>query len=584
MAEEAMNMDFDFAIKVAQIFSAVTFTLVATWLSFANSTSMGYVQRASLEKRLTVCCFMNTYVAMFSAFFNYFQLTKVDDLVMPDGGNATIDLARPIEWICTCPLMQLTLVIIGGTKIPEERRVIMPFLSFLVLALGLLSTYLSGWVRFVPYVIGCLFVSLMFFLNGKQIAEHSDGLESFWSGDSEYRKASLLVILLWFPFPIWYILSPEGMNIVNDQLLIQVGWAFLNIVAKFAFIFYIQRMKDNYCTKLKAKREMYKPKNICKNLDGELTAVLIETLNFLGMAHNSERVLSLFAKADITSTKQVEELGYQECKEKLLPWDIIQAVQKRLRVWRLETQDTAEVDLEEGEGHYFRPAFDPDADEDEDYIPGSLQALEYTNACDGRPWSAGSSKGRKVNEQQVAHLSHQSEAINEKLQILISRLDDLQGVQLQRDSERGVALMNRIEVLIDTATNRTERNIEALGTIVRTDMQGLGKKTLAIAEEVKNGSKAQETSLSDIRRQHMMLMELVSTDRDNMNTKISDLNTALNVKIPDADMFTQAVRGEVQRAVVGSANHGFQREVSAHTHGGGDYSTGNEYATSGDYY
>eukprot|EP00928_Gymnodinium_smaydae_P025341 TRINITY_DN2021_c0_g1_i10.p1 TRINITY_DN2021_c0_g1~~TRINITY_DN2021_c0_g1_i10.p1 ORF type:complete len:341 (-),score=94.79 TRINITY_DN2021_c0_g1_i10:74-1096(-) len=321
-------------------------------------------------------------------------------------------------------------------------------------------------------------------------------------------------------------------------------------------------MKDNYCTKLKAKREMYKPKNACKDLEGELTAVLIETLNFLGMAQNSERLLSLFAKADITTTKQVEELTYADCKEKILPWDIIQAVQKRLRVWRLETTDTAEVDLEEGEDHYFKPAFDPDAEEDEDYIPGSFKEIEYTNSGGGRPWSAGSVKSRKFNDQQVAHLTQQSEAMNEKLQTLLSRLDELQGVQMAGDSEKGTALLSKIEVLIDTSTHRTERNIETLGTTLRTDMQGLGKKTLAIAEEVKNGSKSQENSLADIRRQHMMLMELISTDRDNMNSKISDLNTALNVKIPDADYFTNAVRGEVQKAVVGG-HGGWTREVSA---------------------
>eukprot|EP00928_Gymnodinium_smaydae_P100757 TRINITY_DN9963_c0_g1_i1.p1 TRINITY_DN9963_c0_g1~~TRINITY_DN9963_c0_g1_i1.p1 ORF type:complete len:508 (+),score=108.72 TRINITY_DN9963_c0_g1_i1:223-1524(+) len=430
--------------------------------------------------------------------------------------------------------------------------------------MGMLSTFLSGLLRFAPYAVGCILVSGMFYLNARQVSEHSDGQEGFWSGDSEYRKASLLVIVLWFPFPIWYILSPEGLNVFSDMLLIQVGWSFLNIVAKFAFIFYIQRMKDSYCTKLKAKREMYKPKNVCKDLEGELTAVLIETLNFLGMAQNSERLLSLFAKADITTVKQVEELNYADCKEKILPWDIIQAVQKRLRVWRLETTDNAEVDLEEGEDHYFKPAFDPDADEeDENYIPGSFKELEYTTNEKGRPWSAGSTKSRKFNDQQVAHLTQQAEAMNEKLQTLMSRLDELQGEHMQGDSEKGAALLSKIEVLIDTSTHRTERNIESLGSTLRTDMQGLGKKTLAIAEEVKNGSKSQEASLADIRRQHMMLMELVSTDRDKMNAKISDLNTSLNVKIPDADYFTNAVRGEVQRAVVGG-NGGWTREVSGH--------------------
>eukprot|EP00972_Heterocapsa_arctica_P095995 14162625-Heterocapsa_arctica.AAC.1 len=86
---------------------------------------MSYIQRASLEKRLQTCCAIDTYVAMFSAFFNIFQLTEVDNMMLPhtDSGNGgfTLDFARPIEWICTCPLMQVVLVLMGGSKIPEYR-------------------------------------------------------------------------------------------------------------------------------------------------------------------------------------------------------------------------------------------------------------------------------------------------------------------------------------------------------------------------------------------------------------------------------------------------------------------------------
>ena len=124
-------------------------------------------------------------------------------------------------------------------------------------------------------------------------------------GDSEFRKASILLIVTWVPFPTFYALSPEGFGalanfvflhhifsvepmcspmflfvthgkpeilretsfldsgIITDVLFVQaccgvgscgvrtawvgaqVGWAFLNIVSKFTFIFYIQRIKDS---------------------------------------------------------------------------------------------------------------------------------------------------------------------------------------------------------------------------------------------------------------------------------------------------------------------------------------------------
>eukprot|EP00928_Gymnodinium_smaydae_P094269 TRINITY_DN7890_c1_g1_i2.p1 TRINITY_DN7890_c1_g1~~TRINITY_DN7890_c1_g1_i2.p1 ORF type:complete len:594 (-),score=103.57 TRINITY_DN7890_c1_g1_i2:405-2138(-) len=569
----AEDPQFEFAIRVAQIFSAVTFTLVAVWLSFANSTSMGYVQRASLEKRLTVSCFINTYVGMFSAFFNYFQLTEVDDLIMPESGNYTIDLARPIEWILTCPLMQLCLVLLGGTKIPEERRWLMPSLSVTVLLLGLGSTYLRGWIRFVPYILGCLTAGTMFYLNAKQVVEHSDGQENIISGDSEYRKATLLVIVLWFPFPLWYLMSPEGINFFSDPLLIQVGWSFLNIIAKFAFIFYVQRMKDNYCTKLKTKREMYQPRGISKELESQLTAVTIETLIFLGMAQNSDRLLSVMAKAGITTVEELEKMSQDECRDKMLPWDIIKAVQKRLRVWHLESHDTAEVDLENGETHYFKKT---DIGEDDSTELGdevcSLPALD--NVFGSRPWSAGSTKSKRsscATDQQVSFLATQSDEMNEKLQTLLTRLDDLEGVHAEGNAEKCTALLSKIEMLVDASTNRTERNIEELGSTLRQDVQGLGKRTLAISNEVQAGSKTQEASLADIRRQHMILMELISTDRDKMSSKIAELGSALNSKRPDAQSFEDTARHQAQHAFVGGNTlgsvyeHGEENEdVGAH--------------------
>merc|ERR1719410_2909064 len=119
MTDAVADQQFDFAVTVAQVFSGVTFALVAIWMTFSNGASLAYIQRASLEKRLTTCCFINTYIGMFSAFFNFFQLTEVDDLILPDKNNYTIDIARPIMWMMTCPLMQLCLVILGGSKIPE---------------------------------------------------------------------------------------------------------------------------------------------------------------------------------------------------------------------------------------------------------------------------------------------------------------------------------------------------------------------------------------------------------------------------------------------------------------------------------
>eukprot|EP00931_Biecheleriopsis_adriatica_P063533 TRINITY_DN38494_c0_g1_i1.p1 TRINITY_DN38494_c0_g1~~TRINITY_DN38494_c0_g1_i1.p1 ORF type:complete len:781 (+),score=173.08 TRINITY_DN38494_c0_g1_i1:72-2414(+) len=357
------------ATLVAQIFSGVFFAGLTMWLSFANGTRLSFIQQASLEKRLTVCCMMTTYVAAFSAFFNFFQLTEVDDIMLPRATQFTLDLARPIEWICTCPIMQLVLVLLGGSRIPEYRRVLMPGLSAAILVIGFSSTLIGGVWQYVMYTLAFLIFGAMSFINRHQIMENSQGQESLAAGDSEFRKATVLVMATWFPFPIWFFLSPEGLGLLDSVLVIQVGWAFLNIVSKFTFIFYIQRIKDNYCNRLKVKREIYgaqaqdralnngkmesiTPTEQHNKAKGELGAVVVETMSFLGMAQHTDRFMRLLHKADIRSLDQIEHFTKEKCDQLNLPHDLVSALQKRFKVWKLEMTDNAELELEKGELHY----------------------------------------------------------------------------------------------------------------------------------------------------------------------------------------------------------------------------------------
>lgn len=49
--------------------------------------------------------------------------------------------------------------------------------------------------------------------------------EGFTQGDSEFRKATILLIVTWAPFPLWYFFSPEGLSIITNTLIVQLGWA-----------------------------------------------------------------------------------------------------------------------------------------------------------------------------------------------------------------------------------------------------------------------------------------------------------------------------------------------------------------------
>lgn len=247
------------ATELAQIISGVAFIALAMWLIFGNTGKLAVVHRQTLEQRLGVAATINTATCLFSGFFNILQLTAIDDFSLPRQETFVLDLSRPIEWILTCPTMQLALVLLGGSRIPPYRRFMMPLMSVAVLLCGTASMFTAGVIRFAWYGFGLLLAAIMFYHNAVQIGENSEGTESPFSGSSDFRVLSLMLIFTWFPFPCWFGLSPEGFGVITDITVVHMGWVVLNIVSKFSFIIYMQRMKNSYISKLEATRELYEP-------------------------------------------------------------------------------------------------------------------------------------------------------------------------------------------------------------------------------------------------------------------------------------------------------------------------------------
>eukprot|EP00439_Symbiodinium_sp_Y106_P029113 s804_g3.t1 len=167
-------------------------------------------------------------------------------------------------------------------------------------------------------------------------------------------------------------------GLITDVVFIQVGWAFLNIVSKFTFIFYIQRIKDNYCSRMKVKREFAGARSAgpaITNKDGsvtppassrkqdksagEMSALVVETMpeayDGTGGCDDIDAACDGDGDGDGDDDGDGDSVGGMavgECTQRQLPWDLVSAVQKRLKVWKLEMQDTAELALEQGEAHY----------------------------------------------------------------------------------------------------------------------------------------------------------------------------------------------------------------------------------------
>ena len=49
----------------------------------------------------------------------------------------------------------------------------------------------------------------------------------------------MIIALTWVPFPVWYALSPEGFNVIQDAAGMKVAVAFLNVFSKGSFMMYL---------------------------------------------------------------------------------------------------------------------------------------------------------------------------------------------------------------------------------------------------------------------------------------------------------------------------------------------------------
>mmetsp|Transcript_25722 Transcript_25722/g.60279 ORF Transcript_25722/g.60279 Transcript_25722/m.60279 type:complete len:903 (+) Transcript_25722:36-2744(+) len=368
VAECSGKVDFSDSHNIAQICQGVAFILLAMWLIFANNSKVAVAQKAPLEERHKICATISTAVALFSGFFNILQLTAIDDFDLPGRSSTfTLNLSRPVEWLATCPIMQLKLVVLAGARVPAYRRFMMPLLSVAVLLCGTASMFTGDALRFAWYGFGLCFAVIMFYHNSLQIAENSEGEESFFHGDSDFRKLSLLLVWTWFPFPIWFTVSVEGFGLITDPFVIEMGWVLLNVVSKFSFIVLLQRMKMVHQNKMEAARQLYglppgdattehdlqtysqqdfvgkavSPRGGLNPTDyglghgeeagseSKLVELVAETMVTMNLGTHSNRMMKLLVDSGISNTAVLERLNQDRCMDLNLPWALISSIQKR---------------------------------------------------------------------------------------------------------------------------------------------------------------------------------------------------------------------------------------------------------------
>eukprot|EP00931_Biecheleriopsis_adriatica_P122297 TRINITY_DN9729_c0_g1_i1.p1 TRINITY_DN9729_c0_g1~~TRINITY_DN9729_c0_g1_i1.p1 ORF type:complete len:598 (-),score=153.36 TRINITY_DN9729_c0_g1_i1:33-1826(-) len=345
-----MASDLEQTVKQGvQIFSGTAFACLAFFVAVTTTESVKDVREAGYSRRLQAAVGLALYVAQFSSFFNFFQLTEIDDFLLARPSQTSVysmDMSRPVEWICTCPLLQLALVLLGGNKIPYYRAYLMPLIALSLLLLGVISTVVGNiYARIAVFLLAFTVFSTQCYFNRKQIIESTDGEEGLFSGKSIYRVISIMVIVTWLPFPLWYLLTPEGFGVIEDLIVIEIGWAVLNILSKFSFIILVFKISRKFHLEQMELRKAFedtKRKTDFKSLsskkgghqtfDFTLADVTKETFAFLGMDFTVELFLKRLKDNKITSVVQLEDLSEQYCRERSLPWELVRACQFRVHV------------------------------------------------------------------------------------------------------------------------------------------------------------------------------------------------------------------------------------------------------------
>jgi bacteriorhodopsin len=345
------------ASRISLVFSSAFFFMMSVWLmTHQTEMNFGLVQRSCLSKRLDFCMTLSLYICFFSALFNAIQLMDDDNLLLKnlEGEDTVLDLGRPIEWMLTCPLMQLAVPILGGEKVPDSRRVFMPLAAFTVLSFGLLSTLMSNIaLKALMYGAGCLVFLAMLYLMNSCVMDASNGGENIFTGSSFLRGIVVVIASTWFPFPIWYALSPEGFNIIQDEAGMKVAVAFLNVFSKGAFIMYLARIRTDHNTRQATMLSVgYMTEankgSALEDLEGaddkmsldKITTMLIkEVLESMGRGKDHEQVIEILQAHLITSNDDILALTKEYCTEIGLPWGLMLALKSKIRSYRVQLDD-----------------------------------------------------------------------------------------------------------------------------------------------------------------------------------------------------------------------------------------------------
>eukprot|EP00931_Biecheleriopsis_adriatica_P040533 TRINITY_DN23232_c0_g1_i1.p1 TRINITY_DN23232_c0_g1~~TRINITY_DN23232_c0_g1_i1.p1 ORF type:complete len:400 (-),score=66.53 TRINITY_DN23232_c0_g1_i1:30-1229(-) len=237
----------------SHVLCSIIFLLLCLWSLTRIMPGLGKLQAAQLRTRLRFAVASAAYLCVMSTFLGLVHCTDFEYQMQELLGKDTL-IIRPLEYLLSCHVMMLSLVILSGEETPIRRQVEVVTLTIFILLSGFAANcaQTGSAIKWMFFSTGCLaFVCLSHRLE-VTVQEHSKRTERLFSislHGSVFKHLVMKVILTWIMFPIWWLISADGLDLVHDPDANVLVTASLNIFAKGLYVVFVVNMYDKYACK-----------------------------------------------------------------------------------------------------------------------------------------------------------------------------------------------------------------------------------------------------------------------------------------------------------------------------------------------
>jgi bacteriorhodopsin len=186
----------------------------------------------NFRNRAIYCSQLQLLMCVISAFGNIVMISEVDDVYVPYRG-IKVDVAKYCDWVVTCPMLQLILIVLAGPdcKVYVERHLAS---TALVILFGASATFVSApALRGGLFFCGCcVFMSVVYNMD-RMIVEASKTGSSITKGSHELRMIVLVTVITWLLFPLTWACSTDGFALLPQAV---TAFPIINVVSKVGFV------------------------------------------------------------------------------------------------------------------------------------------------------------------------------------------------------------------------------------------------------------------------------------------------------------------------------------------------------------